>query len=198
MDTSSGVDLNDYKIEKGFVQRIAFHLGVFHRKSRAAIVAYGANASVTFGFGDYSSNSEFLRLLNGAPSIGGERRVDRALDTAAVLLLDSRSTMPKAVILLMAGKQSSEVDSIPMKNAARPLHQLGAWVYIMAIGQTDASELQKTTIRPTDIFFARSFSGLYGYIAPVARYVANTSGKKRTELYEMYKGKTDNKQSMNI
>lgn len=185
MDTSSGVDLNDYKIEKGFVQRIAMHLGVFHKKSRAALVAYGANTSVAFGFGGYSSNSEFLRRLNDAPSIGGERRVDRALDTAAVLLLGSRSTMPKAVILLMAGKQSGVVDSIPMKDAARPLHQLGVWVYIIAIGQTDVSKLQEVTIRPTDIFFARSFSGLYGYIAPVARYIANTSGKWRTEFKKM-------------
>ena len=182
MDTSSGVDLNDYKIEKGFVQRIAMHLGVFHGNTRAALVAYGANASVAFSFGGYSSNSEFLRLVNDAPSIGGERRVDRALDTAAAMLLGSRSTMPKAVILFMAGKQSSVVDSIPIKDAARPLHQLGAWIYIMAIGQTDFNELQEVTIRPSDIFFARSFSGLYGYIAPVATYVANTSGKRRTEL----------------
>lgn len=180
MDTSSGVDLNDHKMEKGFVQRIALHLGVFNRKSRAALVAYGANASVVFGFGGYSSNSEFLTRINDAPSIGGERRVDSALDTAAALLLDSRSVMPKAVFLLIAGRQSSLVDSIPIQDAARPLHQLGAWVYIMAIGQTDVNELQKATIRPTDIFFARSFSGLFGYIAPVAGYVANTSGKGRS------------------
>lgn len=177
MDTSSGVDLNDYKIEKGFVQRIALHLGVFNRKSRAALVAYGANASVVFGFGGYSSNSDFLTRINNAHSIGGEPRVDSAFDTAAALLLDSRSVMPKVVFLLIAGRQSSLADSIPIKDAARPLRQLGAWVYIMAIGQTDANELQKATIRPTDIFFVRSFSGLYGYIAPVARYVANTSGK---------------------
>ena len=177
MDTSSGVDLNDYKIEKGFVQRIAMHLGVFNNKSRAALVAYGANASVVFGFGGYSSNSEFLTRINNALSIGGERRVDSALDTAAALLLDSRSVMPKVVFLLIAGRQSSVADSILIKDAARPLRQLGAWVYIMAIEQTDVNGLQKATIRPTDIFFARSFSGLYEYVVPVARYVANTSGK---------------------
>ena len=165
MDTSSGVDLNDYKIEKGFVQRIAMHLGVFNNKSRAALVAYGANASVVFSFGGYTSNSNFLTRINSA------------LDTAAALLLDSRPFMPKVVFLLIAGRQSSLADSIPIKDAARPLRQLGAWVYIMAIGQTDVNELQKATIGPTDIFFARSFSGLYGYVAPVARYVANTSGK---------------------
>lgn len=181
MDSSSGVDLQDYKIEKGFVQRIAFHLGIFHKKSRAALVVYGANASVVFGFGGYSSNSEFLRRLNDAPSIGGGRRVDSALDAAAAMLLDTRSTMPKAVILIMAGKQSSGLGFMPIKDAARPLHQLGAWVYIMAIGQPDVSELQRATIRPTDVFFARSFSGLHGYIAHVARYVANTSGRKRND-----------------
>lgn len=181
MDTSSGVDLNDYKIQKGFVQRIALHLGVFNGKSRAALVAYGVNASVVFSFGGYSSNSEFLTRVNDAPIIGGERRVDSALDTSAALLLEARSVMPKAIFLLIAGRQSSDVDSIPIKDAARPLHQLGAWVYVMAIGQTDVSELQKATIRPTDLFFVRSFSGLYGFIAPVAGYVANTSGKEKSE-----------------
>lgn len=182
LDTSSGVNLNDYKIQKGFVQRIALHLGVFNGKSRAALVAYGANASVVFTFGGYSSNSEFLTRVIDAPTIGGERRVDRALDTSAALLLESRSVMPKAIFLLIAGRQSSVVDSIPIKDAARPLHQLGAWVYVMSIGQTGVSELQKVTIRPTDLFFARSFSGLYGFIAPVAGYVANTSGKEKMKI----------------
>ena len=154
------------------------HLGVFHRESVAAVVTYGGNASVVFPIRGYSSSSEFLRRLNDAPSIGGERRVDRALDTAAALLLGSRSTLPKAVILITAGKQSTAPGTIPIRDAARPLHQLGAWVYIMAIGQSDVRELQKVTIRPTDIFFARSFSGLYGFVAPVGRYVANTSGNK--------------------
>lgn len=180
MDTSSGVDLQDYKIEKEFVQRIALHLGIFSRGSRAALVAYGANALVVFGFGGYDSNSEFVRRINDAPLFGGERRVDRALGTAAALMLHARSTMPKAVLLIMAGKQSSSPDAwrpTSVEEAARPLHHLGVWLYVMAIGQNDGSELQKALIRPTDIFFARSFSGLYGYIAPVARYIANTSGK---------------------
>ena len=176
MDTSSGVDLQGYKMEKGFVQRIALHLGVFNRGSRAALVAYGANSLIIFGFGGYSTNAEFVKRLNEAPMFGGERRVDRALDTAAALMLGARSTIPKAVVLIMAGKQSSAPNALSIKDAARPLHHLGAWLYIMSIGQSDARELQKATIRPTDVFFARSFSGLYGYIAPVARYIANISG----------------------
>ena len=177
MDTSSGVDSQNYKIEKHFVQRIALHLGLFSRQSRAALVTYGATSFVVFGFGGYNSNSEFVRHLNDAPMFGGERRVGRALDTASALMLDARSTKAKAVVLIVAGKQSTASDARSVKDAARPLRHLGAWLYVVSIGQDDASDLLKATIRPTDIFFARSFSGLYGYIAPVARYIANTSGK---------------------
>ena len=177
MDTSSGVDLQDYQIEKSFVQRIALHLGIFTRRSRAALVAYGANSLVVFGFGDYNSNSEFVRRLNSASMFGGARRVDRALDTAAALMLSARSTMPKVVVLIMAGRHTSIPGAMSIQDASRPLRRLGVWLYVMAIGDSNPSDLQKATIRPTDVFFARSFSGLYGYIAPVARHIANTSGK---------------------
>lgn len=177
MDTSEGVNLQDYKIEKRFIQRIALHLGIFAGRSRGALVAYGANSLVVFGFGGYNSNSEFVRRVNDAPMFGGDRRVDRALDTAAALMLGARSTMPKVVVLIMAGQHSADPDAMSIKDAARPLRQLGAWLYVMAIGPIDPRELQKATIRSTDVFFARSFSGLLGYITPMARYIANTSGK---------------------
>ena len=177
MDTSSSVNSQDYKIEKTFVQRIAMHLGIFTGRSRAALVAYGANSVVVCAFGGYDSNAEFVRRLDDAPIFGGGRRVDRALDTAAALMLGARSAMPKAVVLIMSGGPSRAADAVSITDAARPLRDLGAWLYVITVGRIDPSELQKTTIRPTDIFFSMSFSSLYGYISPTGRYIANTSGK---------------------
>ena len=153
------------------------HLGVFQGETVAGVVTYGGNASVVFPLGGYRSNSEFIRRLNDAPSMGGVRQIDRALDTAAALLLRSRSTLPKAVVLITAGDQSTAPGTIPIGEASRPLRQLGAWVYVTAIGRMDARELQKVTIRPTDMFFASSSPGRYGFVRPVGTYVANTSGK---------------------
>ncbi|KAK2561274.1 Collagen alpha-6(VI) chain [Acropora cervicornis] len=175
MDSSLGVNSQNYEIEKRFVQRIAMHLGVFTGRSRAALVAYGGNSWVVFGFGGYHSNADFELRLNEALMFGGVRRVDRALDTAAALMLGARPTVPKAVMLIMTGDPSREADAMPITDSARPLRDLGAWLYVVAVGQTDPSELQKATIRPTDIYFAMSFSSLYGYISPVAKYIANTS-----------------------
>ena len=180
LDTSSGVSLEDYDIQKTFVQRITMHLGIFNRQSRAAVVAYGANSFVVFSFGGYNSNLEFARLLKEARMFGGERRVDRALDTASAVMLNARSSKPKVVLLISAGKQSNASDVRPLKDAVLPLRHLGAWLYLIAFGQEDASDFLQVTIKPTDIFFSRFFSGpaVYGYIAPVARHIANTSGKK--------------------
>ena len=177
MDTSIGVNSQDYEIEKRFVQRIAMHLGVFKGRSRAALVAYGGNSLVVFGFGGYHSNADFELRLNEALMFGGVRRVDRALDTAAALMLGARPTMPKAVVLITAGEQSREANAMSITNSARPLRDLGAWLYVIAVGRTDQSELQKAIIRSTDIIFPMSFSSLYEYISPVAKYIANTSGK---------------------
>lgn len=178
MDSSLGVNSQNYEIEKRFVQRIAMHLGVFTGRSRAALVAYGGNSWVVFGFGGYHSNADFELRLNEALMFGGVRRVDRALDTAAALMLGARPTVPKAVMLIMTGDQSREANAMSITDSARPLRDLGAWLYVVAVGRTDPSELQKATIRPTDVYFAISFSSLYGYISPVAKYIANTSGKK--------------------
>ena len=177
MDSSSGVNSQDYETQKIFVQRIAMHLGIFTGRSRAALVAYGANSLVIFGFGGYNSSAEFGRRLVDAPMFGGDRRVDRALDTAAALMLGARSAMPKVVVLIMGGEQSNMTDAVAITDSARPLRDLGAWLYVAAVGRSDPSELQKATLRPTDIFFAKSFSSLYRYISPMGRYIANTSGK---------------------
>ena len=178
MDSSSGINSRDYSIEKWFIQRMAMHLGVFQGKTVAGLLTYGGNASIVFPLGGYSSNSEFIRRLYDAPIMGGVRQTDRALDTAAALLLRSRSTLPKAVVLITAGDQNTAPGTIPLEEAARPLRQLGAWVYVITVGRMDVKELEKVMIRPTDMFLASSFSGLYGFVSPVGTYVANTSGKK--------------------
>ena len=177
VDSSSDVHVRELKIVKGFIQRIAMHLGIFANKSRAALVTYGDEPEIAFALGGYSSNSEFVSRLNEARIVGGDRRMDLGLDAAVTLLLSARSTMPKAVILFTAGNQSNTPNSRSLEAVAQQLHHLGAWVYVVAIGpDVDLDKLRKAALKPSDVFATRSFAELYGYIAPVAKYIVNTSG----------------------
>ena len=59
------------------------------------------------------------------------RRIDKALERAAVVLKKARTSIPKMVVLLTTGQQP--LDAPSLASSAGALHLLGAMVYVISI-----------------------------------------------------------------
>jgi hypothetical protein len=167
-----------YNKEKDFVKQIAKYLNVKLGGSRAAYISYGDQSRIVFKFNGPRSNVEFEGLVDGAPYVGGQRRMDRALDLATTLLRETRPTSPKIVILLTAGRQSPGVNRRLIDEAADRLRENGAKTYVISIGAgPNKNELTALVDRPTDIIPVRSFNTLRPKAPPIAREIASGTGK---------------------
>lgn len=71
LESSQNVGKKKFKAEKDFVKAITHRLNVQSGKSRVAVINYGNIAAMTIAFGDFKDTSEFERLLDAMPSIGG-------------------------------------------------------------------------------------------------------------------------------
>ena len=57
----------------------------------------------------FDNSQTFLRfdsMLSKAPYLGGNRRYDKALDTARDVFKNARENVPKIMLLFVAGKQA--------------------------------------------------------------------------------------------
>ena len=184
LDSSSAVSPMDFKRQIDFVKRLSLHLGIMQGESRLALISYGEIPDVVLRFNEYKNASEFLTALDMSPIIGGEKRIDRALETATVLSFESRSRGPKAVILFTAEKQ---IHNRSLEEVTAPLRKLGIWTYVIGIGsESDIRELGIVTVNNEDVFHVKSFSDLLTTIGPVASHVTNTSGKLKQSSNDFF------------
>lgn len=196
VDSSSTVPQSSYQIEKDFVKQISKYLNVEPGQSRAAYISYGDQSRTAFTFNGYNSYPEYERLVDSAPYVGGQRRMDRALDAASTLLGETRPSAPKIVVLLTAGRQSLGVNGRLLHEAAGRLRDKGAKTYVVAIGAgPNKNELRGAVDRPEDIIPVRSFNKLIPKAPPISRELAGGSGESvlaavsdyRTAHYVVFK-----------
>lgn len=131
MDSSKDVNFINFIKEKAYVKLLAKRLNVSRGKSRAAVVAYGSSSQLRIDFDAYDSLSAFETAVDGISYMGGTRRMDKALETAAVVLRKARTSIPKMVVLLTTGQQP--LDAPSLASSAGALHLLGAMVYVISI-----------------------------------------------------------------
>ena len=121
----------NFKKEKTFVKLLAKRLNVSPGKSQAALIAFGSSSTLAIDFNSYNSFQAFETLVDRVSSIGGARRIDKAFQTAAQVFRNSRSSVPKLVILLTTGQQPLNAPSLA--ESAVPLHSIGAMFYVVSI-----------------------------------------------------------------
>ena len=131
VDSSDGVNPISYNKEKAFVKFMAKRLNISPDKSRAAVVAYGSNSRLEIGLDDNNDLPSFNSIMDSMASLGGPRRIDKALEIAANVLNDSRISRPKIVVLLTSGRQP--LDAPTLSVSAGKLHTLGAMVFVVSI-----------------------------------------------------------------
>lgn len=177
VDSSNPVTNEDYIKEKEFVKSMVNTLNLSPGKTRASLITYGENPRVVVKFDGYRDKQGFNSFVDRAPRQSGRRRIDRALDSVANILRESRSGVPKAVVLLTAGRQTPARDAKALDIAAKPLRDLGAKTYVIAIGREPSRvELLPVVEQPEDIFSVVTYDGLVTRVIPIARIVSHGKG----------------------
>lgn len=178
MDSSSSVQQLNYQKEKEFVKKLSKYLNVKPSASRVAFITYGDQSRTAFKYDDYQSVLQMEAQIDGAPYIGGERRMDKAMRSAQAVLTASRPLVPRIVILLTAGPQSFTASNDLLENAAKALHDIDAKTYVIAIGaEPDKNELLKTIDRPQNLIPMNSFNKLGSSAPSIAKDISSSSGK---------------------
>lgn len=178
MDSSFTVTVDDYRKEKDFVKRLADMLNVVPGKSRSSLITYGTNPVRVFGLGQYQTTKDFKDRVDRAPTLGGLRRIDRAFTEAANELRRSPDGGSKVVVLLTAGRQTPGAQELG--SASKPLRDLGAAVYAVAIGsQPDNQELLPAVQKPENIFRVPSSSELLNILWEISKNISKTPSKTK-------------------
>lgn len=163
MDSSRFVTANNYLLEKNFVKLIARLLNLASNRSRSALFTFGDHPQLEITFDGYREREAFDAAVNKAPHLLGNRRIDKAFESAAELLrTKSRVTVPKYVVLLTAGTQTLQSDTRSLSDASRDVRSHGGRVFVVAIltGGYKISEFYPAVQRPEDAFSVSSFVDL--------------------------------------
>ena len=171
IDASSFVTRDNLIKEKNFVKSLAKFLNVAPEASRASLVLFGTLPNTELRFNDSRTLGDFSDGVDKARALGGFRRIDRALDEAANVLVDKRRGVPHIVVLVTTGKQSRSDDGIPLDGALEPLEKLGAHTFVVAIGHDPDTS--------TNVLSVPSIDGLSSGVYNMAKRIKNTSGMYR-------------------
>lgn len=172
IDSSSDVTPADFQLQKLFVKTLFFHFNISQTQSRGAAVIYAADPYAIAGFSDvgFSSKVERARLL------GTPRRIDKALEYGALLFKTSGRKGPKIIVLLTAGKSS--VGSKPLKEAIRPLRNIGVQTFVVSLGEGSRSRDHVSLVdTPDDVYEVLDTGNLPIRAQPIAKEIRDKSSK---------------------
>lgn len=174
VDSSLEVNRENYNKEKGFVKTLAKTLNLAPGKSRGSVIIYSNVASLAIKFS--SNSTTFEKAVDDLPYLGSLRRMDLGLQEGAEVMKDARPGVPKVVVLLTAGRQSVSRNLLPQ--SVKPLKDLGATVFVVAIGsRPDDQELRPVVEEPDDVLRVSTFDDLVPQTRPIARHIVNNTGK---------------------
>lgn len=159
LDGSRGVSERIYSQQKDFVKALANQFYVSPNGPRASGAAFGEEAGTIV----YFNEANFAEKVSRAKLVKTPRRIDRALKHAAKLFITRGRDGPKIVVLLTAGTQRQNPRLL--NNAAETLRNLGAVIYVVAIGSNNKPlQLNAITSKTQDIFQVASPDGLPLYV----------------------------------
>lgn len=182
VDSSSEVSEEQFKKEKHFVASLAKTLNLRPAKTRGSAITYGRYALVGIEFNDHPNPAMFEQALQGLYPIGYERRMDKALQKSADMVKVARSYVPKIVVLLTAGRQSSPRNTLPQ--SVKPLKDHGTSVFVVGIGsRPDSQELHAIVEEPGDVLRVSPFNDFSpSRTRQIARHIVSRTGENNVLL----------------
>lgn len=177
VDSSSTVGVQNYDIEKDVIKSLASTFNLGSGRTRAAVVAYGGSARRVLSLTDTQSSENFDREVSNMPFLGGRRRIDNALEEAALLLTEARPNTPKVVILMAAGRHYTAAGSRGLDVSSQPLREMGAQIYVVAIGRDiDSRELTVVASLRRNIISSPNFKMLPAQMKRIASAIRSGAG----------------------
>ena len=156
VDSSSKLSPENFSKIKDFVKSLANNMGVPSKTSRAAVIFFDSLTRIPIRFETVRDFRSFSRILNTEQQIGGGRRMDRALQSAASIVQQGR---PSVVILVTGG--SSDPDARPLDTAVQPLRAKEAKTFAVVIGSSSlVTEVAPSVEDPRDVLQVLSFDDL--------------------------------------
>lgn len=165
LDSSGSIGEPNYRKMKDFVKAVANTFIIRSGKTLAALILYGDTATTAIRFSDHASNVDFNAAVDVLPYLGGETRIDKALQLASTELLTERSGarvgVAKVVILVTDGRQSRAPDGVELQKAVEPILSAGVRLFALGIGtEVNEKELQLIVERKDDVILVPSYDGL--------------------------------------
>ena len=178
LDSSYDVTEEDYTKEKNFISSLLRNLNPSPDELRSALISYGDRASLVFRFTSFQNLSDFKNAVFSASYVGGERRIQKALDMVVRVVNEANHIVPKVVVFLTAGAQATGFKL--SSTAAERFRNLGAKTFVIAIGQgANIPELKSLVEFENDIFSVLSFADLDSQTAMVSEHIKQSTGKKK-------------------
>ena len=181
MDSSDGAGIQNYQIQKDFVNAIAESFDIQPTRSRAGVVVSGKEATLNIKFGDYLHAEDFQQAVNRLPYTPGNATIDKALKVALTQLLaaqgGARPGVAKILVLITSGTQNQTVDNRLVDAVARKLQQLGVAVFLLGVGEkVDVKLLRPLTTSDENVFLEKSFEILMMKTRQVAKMACDRAG----------------------
>ena len=182
IDTSDSLSQEDFEAQKGAIIMLAKSFGLSRQGTHTSVIIYGSDARVAIKLGDHVTIDEFSAAVQKLSHTGGSTRIDKALLMASTHVFSpengGRSGMPKMLIIMTDGQQTSAPDAVPLEEAVAPLRLNGVKVVSVAIGnEVDEYELLALSELRDNIFRIQSFDTLYDTVTEVGQSLCLKASK---------------------
>ena len=152
MEGSRNISPKQFVQFKNFIRSTIDNFRISESASHVAVVEYSDEPRVAIAFNEYTDSERLKEAVDRIQPSRGEGVVtDRALRFVAsdvyVPQRGSRVGVPKVVIVLTGSRSTG---SEPLKEAARPLIDLGTKVIVISAGKTKDPELRNVTTEGND------------------------------------------------
>ena len=181
MDSSDSVGIQNYQIQKDFVNAIAGSFDIQPTGSRVGVVVSGNEATLNIKFGDYLHGEDFQKAVNRLPYTPGNAKIDKALQVALTQLLvvqgGARPGVAKILVLITSGTQNQTVDNSLVDAVARKLQKLGVAVFLLGVSEKVDVKLLRPLITSDDnVFLEKSFEILMMKTRQVSKMACDRAG----------------------
>ena len=157
MDSSTGVNYQDFQTMKNFLIAIEKRFKIAEFGSRHGVIIYGSRAQMLVGMNGANNSTGFANAVNSLWRIGGQRTSLRALELAENALYDfrngARRNAPKVVVMVTTGGESSFSNNAYLYQVAKRLRDRGVVIKVVGIGSAlDRNALLPLVETSADLF----------------------------------------------
>ena len=186
IDTSDSITEENFEIQTTAVIMLARSFGLSLIGTHVSVIVFGSEAKTVIKLNDHTDLESFTNAVRDIKYQGGHTRIDLALAMASSMVFTpsggARDGIPKMLIIMADGQQTSAPDAIPLEEAVAPLASIGVQVVSIGVGyELDEFELLAISETRKNIYHVKSFDTLFDTITEVGQSLCQKI-RKFTEI----------------